>query len=235
MRKNGLKLTAFTTRSEQMENGPIFFHAMHLDMPVQAVYRRMGYRRGLTKITPGQQEEIRITMVHAADLIDLKGAAVVSPLDSTDGGKVTLVSGTIMKSTGVARMLRGSSAVLFMGATAGNRIMEEIRHETGTGNLTRAVVLDAVASEMTDKALDWISGYVGRDLMRRNMALSARRFSAGYGDFALENQKIMYDTLKLWEIGVQITDSCILVPEKSVTALAGIARTQHSEMNERSS
>jgi hypothetical protein len=222
-RKNGLKLAEFTTRSEQMGSAPVFFHAIHLDMPVQAVYRRMGYRRGLTKITPEQQEEIRITMDHAETLIELKGSAFVLPIDSIDGGKITLGSGVMLRSTGVAGMLKGSREVLFMGATAGGRIMEEIRHETDAGNLTRAVVLDAAASEMTDKALEWIAGYMGPGLRRRGKELSAKRFSAGYGDFALENQKIMYDNLKLWEIGVQITESCILVPEKSVTALAGIS------------
>lgn len=223
MRKNGLKLVEFTTRSEQMEGGPFFFHAIHLEMPVQAVYRRMGYRRGLTKITPEQQGEIWTAMDHAAVLVEVKGSAVVLPIGRIDDFEVILGSGVVLRSAGVAGMLKDSREVLFMGATAGNPIMEEIRHEMDTGSLTRAVVLDAAASEMTDKALDWISRYMRRELRRLGKKLSSRRFSAGYGDFALENQKIMYDSLRLWEIGVQITESCVLVPEKSVTALAGIS------------
>ena len=223
MRKNGLKLMEIAARSEQMEAAPFLFHAIRLAVPAQAVYRRLGYRKGLTTITQAQQEEIRMAMDHAASLIELKGSAASFPIAGLSGEKITLGSGLILRSTGVAGMLKDSSEVLFMGATAGMRIMEGIRDETVSGNLTRAVVLDAVASEMTDKALDWIAGYMRRDLRRRGKELSARRFSAGYGDFSLENQKIMYDTLKLWEIGVQITDSCILVPEKSVTALAGIS------------
>ncbi len=222
-RKNGLKLAEFTTRSDQMESVPVFFNAIYLDVPAQAVYRRMGYRKGLTTITQEQEEEIRNAMSHAAALIELKGSTLVLPVDSISGEKISLRTGAVLRSTGVARMLKGSSEVLFMGATAGNGIMEGIRHESDAGNLTRAVVFDAVASEMTDKALDWIVGHIGRDLRRRGKELSARRFSAGYGDFALENQKIMYENLKLWEIGVQITDSFVLVPEKSVTALAGIS------------
>ncbi len=222
-RKNGLKLAKFTTRSDQMESEPVFFNAIHLDVPAQAVYRRMGYRKGLTKITQEQEEEIRNTMIRAATLIELKGTALELPVEGINGEDIHLGSGVVLKSTGVAGMLKGSSGVLFMGATAGSRIMEGIRHESDTGNLARAVVLDAVASEMTDKALDWITGYMGRELLRRGKALSARRFSAGYGDFSLENQKSMYDNLRLWEIGVQMTDSFMLVPEKSVTALAGIS------------
>jgi cobalamin-dependent methionine synthase I len=110
-----------------------------------------------------------------------------------------------------------------MGATAGQNIMDAIAQATSSDNLTRAVMLDAVASEMTDGALDWIMDYVNQDLMRRVQHLTKKRFSAGYGDFYLENQKAMYDLLRMGTIGVSITDRCILIPEKSVTAVAGVA------------
>ncbi|HOO47200.1 MAG TPA: methionine synthase, partial [Deltaproteobacteria bacterium] len=77
-------------------------------------------------------------------------------------------------------------------------------------------------SEMTDEALDWITGYVNQGLRRRAARLTEKRYSAGYGDFALENQKIIYDLLMMHELGVSITESYLLVPEKTVTALAGV-------------
>jgi hypothetical protein len=100
--------------------------------------------------------------------------------------------------------------------------MEEISLATQGENLTRAVILDAVASEMTDSGLDWIMDYMNQVLMRKARRLTKARFSAGYGDFSLENQKVIHELLRLDKIGVFITDSCILMPEKSVTAVAGI-------------
>jgi len=70
--------------------------------------------------------------------------------------------------------------------------------------------------------------YYGGQLRRSQKAVSRRRYSAGYGDFSLENQQLMYERLHLKEIGVKITDTFILVPEKSVTAIAGI---QHGSMH----
>ncbi|MCK7506649.1 MAG: hypothetical protein MZV70_23005 [Desulfobacterales bacterium] len=109
-----------------------------------------------------------------------------------------------------------------MGATAGNPIMEAIREKTNQGDLTAAVVYDATASEMTDAALDWIMAYINRQLRREGKQLLPRRFSAGYADFALENQKQIYEKLQLEKIGVTLTSSFILLPEKSVTAIGGI-------------
>jgi cobalamin-dependent methionine synthase I len=109
-----------------------------------------------------------------------------------------------------------------MGATAGSAIMDAIRGDTAGRDVTRGVVLDAAASEMTDAALDWIMDYFNRTLRRENKSLFKKRFSAGYGDFLLENQKTIYNLLQLDRLGVGITESCMLIPEKSVTAISGI-------------
>jgi cobalamin-dependent methionine synthase I len=109
-----------------------------------------------------------------------------------------------------------------MGATAGKPIMDAIGEKTAQGNLTAAVVYDATASEMTDAALDWIMNYVNGRLRREGRRLLPRRFSAGYADFSLDNQKAMHKKLQMEKIGVSITPDCILHPEKSVTAIGAI-------------
>jgi cobalamin-dependent methionine synthase I len=109
-----------------------------------------------------------------------------------------------------------------MGATAGLPVMESIREKTEMDQMTAAVVYDATASEMADAALDWIMEYINRQLRRDSRRLLPRRFSAGYADFALENQQSIYENLQMGKIGVTITPSYILLPEKSVTAISGV-------------
>jgi hypothetical protein len=206
-----------------MGTEPDFFRAIRIEMPVEAVYRRLGFRTGTTQVSPGQKAGIEQAFDDAESLVELQCSALVIPIKSHGVGETALESGDVLKSGKLSKMLQHSTEVLFMGATAGPRIMEEIARDSSSGNLSRAVLLDAVASEMTDKALDWISEYMGAMLRRKGRVLTSRRFSAGYGDFELENQKIMYERLHLGELGVRLTDSFILVPEKSVTAIAGIS------------
>ena len=50
------------------------------------------------------------------------------------------------------------------------------------------------------------------------------RFSPGYGDFPLENQKNLLDALEAGKrIGIKLTDSLLMTPSKSVTAVMGIS------------
>ena len=100
--------------------------------------------------------------------------------------------------------------------------MEAIQADIGGRNATRGVVLDATASEVVDAGLDWIMGYFRQSLRREGKTLLNSRFSAGYGDFALENQQLMHRLLQMDRLNVTITESCLLVPEKSVTAVTGI-------------
>ncbi|HNY65916.1 MAG TPA: hypothetical protein PKM41_10800 [Deltaproteobacteria bacterium] len=205
-----------------MGTGPVFFRAIRIEMPVPAVYRRLGFRTASTCVTAAQKAGIDQVLDEAASLVELQGSALIIPVRGRQGEETILQTGDVLKSAKLAKMLDDAGEVLFMGATAGQRIMEEIARDSSSENLSRAVLLDAVASEMTDKALDWISEYMGAVLRRTGKILTSRRFSAGYGDLGLENQKIMYERLRMAELGVVLTDSFILVPEKSVTAIAGI-------------
>lgn len=196
---------------------------IRITLPVRSIYARLGFKKGVTELKGAQKDEVDKAIDEAAEIIHLKGAARMINLMRIDAAGVELEDGVLFSSGALAKMLSGCTHVLLMGATAGQNIMDAIAQATSSNNLTRAVVLDAVASEMTDGALEWIMDYVNQDLMRRVQHLTKKRFSAGYGDFYLENQKAMYDLLRMETIGVSITDRCILIPEKSVTAVAGVA------------
>jgi hypothetical protein len=200
------------------------FPSITIQLPVDAVYRRLGYRNGLTKTGGHERESMERYMEHALSLISLKGAGLrVVPKRITDRA-VVIDGGFEIESAKLAGFLKGCEEILFMGSTAGKPIMDAILSDAEGENLTRGVVMDAVASEMTDAALDWIMGFYNRLLTRENACLTKRRFSAGYGDFLLENQRTIYDILELDRIGVAINEKCILIPEKSVTAVAGIRK-----------
>jgi hypothetical protein len=209
------------------ETMPVFFQSIVVTVPKKRIYARLGYRRERTQIPPDKKELVETCIDHALGLIELKGAARILGIEAIEGASIRLKAGCSLHSTGLADMISGCTEVVLLGATAGTRIMDEIRGDVTRDNITRGVILDAVASEMTDEALDWIMGYVNQDLTRRAKRLTSRRYSAGYGDFVLENQKIMYDQLMMHELGVSITRDYVLVPEKSVTAIAGVHASGH--------
>jgi hypothetical protein len=199
-----------------------FFSSIAVDVPREQIYRRLGFRKDTTQLSDSQYEETEKYIEDARSLIRLRGAGRRMPITATASARTTIAEEIILESVKLAAYLKGCTEVVLMAATGGSDIMEAIQADAAGDMVTRGVVMDAAASEIVDNALDWIMGYYNRNLLRERKALLAGRFSAGYGDLALENQKQMYRLLELDKLGVQLTESCILVPEKSVTAIAGI-------------
>lgn len=200
-----------------------FFDFISIPVPRSKIYKRLGYRKNVTRMLPGQKEESERYIEDARALIYLKGAVLRLPVLQAGTSELILPGKIRFESRQLALFLKSCGEIVLMGATAGSAIMDAIREDAAGRDVTRGVVLDATASEMTDAALDWIMDYFNRTLRRENKSLLKKRFSAGYGDFLLENQKTIYRLLQLDRLGVGITESCMLIPEKSVTAVSGVA------------
>ena len=200
------------------------FDAIMIDMPTEHIYSRLGYACGKTKIIKAQEEEISRFILEAQEFLKLQGAAMRLNILAKDAGQVTLEKNIVLKSISLAQLLKDCDEVFFLGATAGLKIHEFIRSNSKEGDMTKAVVFDAVASECVDKSLDWMMEYFYAQLRRESKAFSRFRFSAGYGDFSLDNQRIFYDTLQLGHFGVRLTATSMFVPEKTVTAVVGVKK-----------
>ena len=203
-------------------NPVLFFESIPISIPRKEIYRRLGFMKGITQISPSQQEEIEQYIHDAQSFISLKGVGLRVPIQEIKGSQIILAEDILFESHQLAVLLDTCRELVLMGATAGSDIMAAVGEDIAGRNVTRGVVFDATVSEMVDASLGWIMDYFNRTLLRENRKLLKQRFSAGYGDFLLDNQKTIYRLLQLDRLGIQITESCILIPEKSVTAVTGI-------------
>jgi hypothetical protein len=203
--------------------GPVnIFERISIDPPYKKIYHRLGFKKKTTELTAQRQKETDLFIEEALSFITLKGCVRRAVINKNDDSNIVIAGNLNFESKQLARFLCDCREALLMGATAGNAIMEAIADKTRKDNLSAAVVYDATASEMTDAALDWLMDYLNGQLRREGKKLLPRRFSAGYADFKLENQKSFHHLLEMQKIGVVISSSFILRPEKTVTAITGI-------------
>ena len=205
-----------------MTDSLIFPGNISIDPPYAKIYFRLGYKKRTTQLSLSQQTETDRIIDEAVSLIILKGSILRTIISKNDGEEISLAQNLTFRSKKLSAFLKDCTEAVLMGATAGTAIMDAIQEKTSQDDLAAAVVYDATASEMVDAALDWIMDYLNQQLRREGKRLLPRRFSAGYADFELSNQKIIYEKLELAKIGVAINENYILLPEKSVTAITGI-------------
>lgn len=108
--------------------------------------------------------------------------------------------------------------------TIGKDLEDEVTRLFAAGQYTAGLLLDAAGSAAVEQAADAANAYIAAQAARQGLtALS--RFSPGYGDWPLTDQHAMLALASGEHIGVTVTESCLLVPRKSVTAIIGLAPT----------
>lgn len=135
---------------------------------------------------------------------------------SIDGGCFRTVSRNL------SRNLGGCKSVLVMAATLGSGV-DRLLARYGKLHVAKAVVMQAAAAAMIEAycnelCLGWKKQYEEKGLYLRP------RFSPGYGDFPLACQRDILGGLEAAKrIGITLTDSFLMQPSKSVTAVIGVS------------
>lgn len=94
-------------------------------------------------------------------------------------------------------------------------------------DMAKTVVLQAVAAATIEEYCDQCQKEIKNTLEAEGKYIRPR-FSPGYGDFPLEYQKVLVPLLDCpRKIGLTLTDSCLLAPSKSVTAVMGISSSSN--------
>ncbi len=82
---------------------------------------------------------------------------------------------------------------------------------------SKSVVLDSVASTLIEEFCDYVNSFLA------NNKRLCPRFSAGYGDYSIKHQKMILERLDASrKIGVNLTESYMMTPSKTVSAIIGI-------------
>ena len=194
---------------------------------------RLGYKKKTADVSDAFLSEVKGYIDETAFLLDLKASAERLKIFDRSEDSITLdLSGKKDKACGktetfkissrsLSKFLKDSCEVLIMAVTGGKTVMDKVE-EYQKSEMTKAVVIDAAAGEIVDNGLDYVMSLYSRNLVRESRNLLNRRFSPGYGDLSLEIQKTIYDILELDKLDITLTDSCMMIPQKSVIAITGI-------------
>lgn len=119
----------------------------------------------------------------------------------------------------ISAHLDGCIGVVLMCATLGNNV-DKLLRQMQTQDMAKAVILDAMASAAIEQVCDEAEKEISARLENKHFTW---RFSPGYGDFPIEVQNDFLIALNAQKvIGLCASQSGILTPIKSVTAVIGV-------------
>ena len=131
------------------------------------------------------------------------------------------LDGWRIESIKLSRHLRGCKAAYLFAATLGLQADMMIRRLSAL-NMARGTVAHSVANALIEDYCDEMQAQIAEKEAATGLFLKPR-YSPGYGDFALESQKEIFARLECAKrIGLTLTDTMLMVPFKSVTAVIGV-------------
>lgn len=131
------------------------------------------------------------------------------------------INGIPFYSIRLAKMIAGCDRVCLFAATLGTECDRMIRTYQSS-RIAKSAVLQSVLSAKIEEVCDNLEN----ELEQQGLALCPR-FSPGYFDFDITAQRDIFSLLDITKrIGVTLTDTCQMIPTKSVTAIIGIKSTE---------
>lgn len=197
-------------------------HQIKPDYNKNLIMTRLGYQKNATELTPFQLKSVEDSILRAEALIKLTVAYRFMTILNNDGECLLLEDGSCLRGKALAAHLIHCKEAVLMLSTAGKTVVHEIEVLVKKGEMSEAVILDAAASEITDAGLDFLMDYLTNMLRRTGRMLTKRRFSPGYGDFELKQQQDLAKLMGIERFDLSLNEACMLTPEKSVLAIAGI-------------
>jgi hypothetical protein len=188
------------------------------------VCRFLGYLRG-QNLTASASSLIDLQIEEAQGLIQPSHSFVVRKVLDAEISRTFIEGAVVFTSNVITSILSRCHEVAIFTATVGAGLEERVSQLMGKGEMLKAVVLDAVGSAAIEKVACELEENVRKKAMTGGAEIS-RRYSPGYCDWDIKEQKLLFDTLNGDSAGVELTEGYLMMPQKSISGVIGISFDQ---------
>jgi len=122
----------------------------------------------------------------------------------------------------LADISRRADSLALFAVTVGDTICQEIARQFEVNEYAKAAMLDAAASEGTERLAKEMERCFGDHLSkgrRRDDPYGTMPFSPGYCGWHISAQRKLFDTLHPEEIGIYLNESFLMQPLKSISGV----------------
>lgn len=183
------------------------------------VLRYLGYKG--QAISQEINKTIDFYMSRITSLCNPKFFHIISDTEICENSVILSGTNLVLEGLDIKNHLIGSKKCITLAATLGSEFDRELL-KLQTRSMTDAVIFDACGTAFIESFADNCEDEILSPLKDAGYH-SNFRFSPGYGDLPLTLQKDIVNCLQLQKmIGLTVTDSGLLLPQKSITAFIGL-------------
>lgn len=192
-----------------------------LQIPSSDIYEAMGYKDSMPD---GMViEEINTLLDRITPLLRPRFFFFLTDgLLDTEKATLTVKDTVLSIGKTITRQLRGSEAFAFFTATAGVEF-EEFQHLLQQeDDMVKIYIADSLGSIIAEKAADCMEEELAVFIEKRGWK-HTNRYSPGYCGWHVSEQQKLFSLFPVASpCGIQLTDSSLMIPIKSVSGIIGV-------------
>lgn len=121
----------------------------------------------------------------------------------------------------LAKVLEHCKEMVFFIVTIGSAVENEAARLNNDGRLTESYILDRLGSLTAEYIVNTFCNNMKRHYKNKGFGTTLR-FSPGYCDWQITEQKKLFLLLDTERVGVTLTESCLMHPRKSISGVFGL-------------
>lgn len=118
--------------------------------------------------------------------------------------------------------IKGATRLVLFVVTIGDSLEKEASILTADKDPLSGYLLDRLGSFAVESLAENLEKRLRKDYSNKKKSLSSR-FSPGYCDWPIEEQFKLSKAIDFSRAGVKLTEGCMMVPKKSISAIAAVA------------
>ncbi len=170
---------------------------------------------------PGMRDTARQALARAGEAMSPAIAYDWFPVGRREEKRVE-VGGVVFELGRHADLLHPAELAFVAVVTIGGRLEEESREAQAAGRALDSFLLDAAGVYGVGKTIELAHSIVEKDAAARGWGVGAELAPGQLSGWAIAEQRSIARLLDLDSIGVRVTDSGMLVPQKSASLVVGV-------------
>jgi hypothetical protein len=195
-------------------------NSIEIEVDKRQVCRYVGYDVD-DKLPPRISSLIDEYIDNVHYLIEPSYSYVIRDIALVQDSLAVIDGSIIFESQVIAGLLERCHKVALFLVTIGKHLEETACRLAEDGIIVQAAVLDAIGSDAVERMADFVRDRI-REAASAQGLVASQRFSPGYCDWDIDQQNTLFQAVDGDALGVHLTETCLMVPRKSISAIIGI-------------
>ncbi|MTI81719.1 MAG: hypothetical protein FH758_12735 [Firmicutes bacterium] len=190
------------------------------------VLRYLGYKQGKTKISSSMLEKIDYYISLGITLAEPNTCyRILNKINFKPKGVELPEVELVLPGQDISNHLKNCNKVCLVATTIGRQLEDKVSELFNHEEYAGGTILDAVGSDAVEKAADQLQEELKLKAKKQGYHLTWR-FASGYGDLPLDINSKLASVVSANSIGITVTESNMLLPQKSILGIVGFSATE---------